>query len=38
MNDWQMELVRVGSDAAQLLGELAQSATTRTGAVDLSEI
>ena len=38
MNDWQMELVRVGSDAGQLLGELAQAATTRTGAVDLSEI
>ncbi|HEY0886606.1 MAG TPA: TIGR00730 family Rossman fold protein [Ramlibacter sp.] len=38
MNDWQMDLVRVGSDAGQLLGELAQAATTRTGAVDLSEI
>ncbi|NKE64861.1 TIGR00730 family Rossman fold protein [Ramlibacter sp. RBP-2] len=38
MNDWQMDLVRVGSEAGQLLGELAQAATTRTGAVDLSEI
>ncbi|MHB1121315.1 MAG: LOG family protein [Ramlibacter sp.] len=38
MNDWQMDLVRVGSDAGQLLGELAQAATTRTGVVDLSEI
>jgi hypothetical protein len=38
MNDWQMDLVRVSGDAAQLLGELAQSATTRTGATDLSEI
>ncbi len=38
MNDWQMDLVRVGGDAAQLLGELAQAATTRTGVSDLSEI
>jgi hypothetical protein len=33
-----MDLVRVGRDADQLLGELAQAATTRTGATDLSEI
>ncbi len=38
MDDWQMDLVRVGSDAGQLLGELAQAAVTRSGAVDLSEI
>jgi len=38
MNDWQMDLVRVGTDAPALLEELAQSATTRTGMADLSEI
>jgi len=38
MNDWQMDLVRVATDAQQLLDELAQTATTRTGIVDLSEI
>ena len=38
MDDWQMDLVRVGSSADALLGELAQAATTRTGVADLSEI
>ncbi|HWI80514.1 TIGR00730 family Rossman fold protein [Ramlibacter sp.] len=38
MNDWQMDLVRVGTDHEQLLDELARSATTRTGVAHLSEI
>lgn len=38
MNDWQMDLVQVGDELPQLLESLTQSARTRTGTVDLSEI
>jgi uncharacterized protein (TIGR00730 family) len=38
MNDWQLDLVQVEDDLPQLLENLMQGASTRTGAVDLSEI
>jgi uncharacterized protein (TIGR00730 family) len=38
MNDWQMDLVRVGADAPALLAELVQAAGMASGTVDLSEI
>jgi uncharacterized protein (TIGR00730 family) len=38
MNDWQMDLLRVGDDWATLLPALVQAAGTQTGVVDLSEI
>lgn len=38
MNDWQMDLVRVGTDAPALLRELVQASGMASGTVDLSEI
>jgi uncharacterized protein (TIGR00730 family) len=38
MNDWQLDLVQVADDLPRLLENLMQGASTRTGAVDLSEI
>ena len=38
MNDWQMDLVRVGTDAPALLGELVQASGSASGKADLSEI
>lgn len=38
MNDWQMGLLRVGTDAAALLQELVQAARSSSGRTDLSEI
>jgi hypothetical protein len=38
MNEWQMGLVRVGTDAPALLGELVEAAGAPRGATDLSEI
>jgi hypothetical protein len=38
MNDWQMDLVRVGSDAPTLLEELVQARSLSSGWSDLSEI
>ena len=38
MNDWQMGLLRVGTDAAALLQELVQAAGSSSGRTDLSEI
>ena len=38
MNDWQMGLLRVGTDAAALLQELVQAAASSSGRTDLSEI
>ena len=38
MNEWQMGLLRVGSDPAALLRELAQSSGSSSGVADLREI
>jgi uncharacterized protein (TIGR00730 family) len=38
MSDWQMELLRVGSDIATLLPALVQAAGLESGVVNLSEI
>jgi uncharacterized protein (TIGR00730 family) len=38
MNDWQMGLVRVGTDAPALLRELVQASGAQRGATNLSEI
>ncbi len=38
MNDWQMELIRVGTDAPALLASLVQQAGSQAGAQDLSDI
>ncbi len=37
MNDWQMDLVRLGDDARTLLRELVQAAGMNTGTLDLSQ-
>jgi uncharacterized protein (TIGR00730 family) len=38
MNDWLMDLIRVGTEASVLLPELIQATGTSSGASDLSEI
>jgi uncharacterized protein (TIGR00730 family) len=38
MNEWQMELLRVDSDPAALLGQLAQNSGNSSGVADLREI
>jgi uncharacterized protein (TIGR00730 family) len=38
MSDWQMDLVRVGSDVATLLTELVQASGQSSGVLNLSEI
>ena len=38
MNDWQMDLVRIGTEPAQLLGALVEAVGTLPGGSDLSQI